>query len=117
MIDIGGGSTEFIIGSGLEPLKLESLYMGCVSFSARYFPDGKITKQNLKQAELAARNELQTIVAEFKGQWQRRPRLVGYRQGPSPRYWNRTATARTASPATAWKNCAPTCSRRATCKD
>ena len=70
VIDIGGGSTEFIIGNGLTPLKLESLYMGCVSFSSRFFPDGKITKQNLKQAELAARVELQTIVKEFKGQWQ-----------------------------------------------
>jgi exopolyphosphatase / guanosine-5'-triphosphate,3'-diphosphate pyrophosphatase len=70
VIDIGGGSTEFIIGNGLTPLKLESLYMGCVSFSSRFFPDGKITKQNLKQAELAARNELQTIVAGYKGQWQ-----------------------------------------------
>lgn len=70
VIDIGGGSTEFIVGNGLAPLILESLYMGCVSFSNRFFPDGKITKQNLKQAELAARNELQTIVADYKGQWQ-----------------------------------------------
>ncbi len=70
VIDIGGGSTEFIIGRGLEPLKLESLYMGCVSYSQRYFPDGKITKANLKQAELAACNELQTIVTEFsRGHW------------------------------------------------
>ena len=65
VMDIGGGSTEFIIGRGLEPLKLESLFMGCVSYSRRYFPDGKIIKSSLKQAELAARNELQTIVADF----------------------------------------------------
>jgi exopolyphosphatase/guanosine-5'-triphosphate,3'-diphosphate pyrophosphatase len=70
VIDIGGGSTECIVGSGLTPFKLESLYMGSVSFSTRYFPDGKITKQNLKQAELAARIEFQTIVADYKGQWQ-----------------------------------------------
>ena len=70
VIDIGGGSTEVIIGNGLTPLKLESLYMGCVSFSNRFFPDGKITKQNLKQAEFAARNEFQTIVADYKGRWQ-----------------------------------------------
>jgi exopolyphosphatase/guanosine-5'-triphosphate,3'-diphosphate pyrophosphatase len=69
VIDIGGGSTECIIGSGLKPLKLESLYMGCVSFSARYFPGGKISKQGLKQAELSARNEFQTIVAGYKGKW------------------------------------------------
>lgn len=69
VMDIGGGSTEFIIGNGLTPLKLESLYMGCVSYSLRFFPDGKITKHNLKQAELAARVEVQTIAADYKGQW------------------------------------------------
>ncbi len=70
VMDIGGGSTEFIIGEGLEPLKLESLYMGCVSYSVRYFPDGKINKQNLKQAELAARSEVQAIASEFtSGHW------------------------------------------------
>lgn len=70
VIDIGGGSTEFIIGRGLEPLRLESLYMGCVSYTQRFFPDGKIAKASLKQAELAARNELQTIVSEFfTGHW------------------------------------------------
>ncbi len=71
VMDIGGGSTEFIIGNGLQPLKLESLYMGCVSYSVRYFPDGKINKSNLKQAELAARNEVQAIVSEFShGNWE-----------------------------------------------
>ena len=70
VIDIGGGSTEFIIGKEFEPIKLESLYMGCVSYSNRFFADGRITKQNLKQAELAARNELQAIVSGYKGQWQ-----------------------------------------------
>jgi exopolyphosphatase/guanosine-5'-triphosphate,3'-diphosphate pyrophosphatase len=66
VVDIGGGSTEFIIGSGLKPLKLESLYMGCVSWSLRYFPDGKIGKAALKQAELAARTELQTMARKFR---------------------------------------------------
>jgi len=65
VMDIGGGSTEFIIGRGLLPMRLESLYMGCVSFSRRFFQNGKITKSNLKEAELAARNELQTITTEF----------------------------------------------------
>ena len=71
VVDIGGGSTEFIIGRGLKPLRLESLYMGCVSYSLKYFPDGKVTKSAMKQAELAARNELQTMVAGFsRGRWQ-----------------------------------------------
>ena len=70
VMDIGGGSTEFIIGTALEPIKLESLYMGCVSFSNQYFADGEVHKSNLKQAELAARAELQTIVSEYKrGHW------------------------------------------------
>jgi exopolyphosphatase / guanosine-5'-triphosphate,3'-diphosphate pyrophosphatase len=70
VMDIGGGSTEFIIGNSLNPLKLASLYMGCVSYSLRYFPDGKINKADLKQAELAARIELQSISAEFSsGHW------------------------------------------------
>jgi exopolyphosphatase/guanosine-5'-triphosphate,3'-diphosphate pyrophosphatase len=71
VVDIGGGSTEFIIGRGLKPLRLESLYMGCVSYSLKYFPDGELTKSAMKQAEFAARNELQTMVAGFaKDQWQ-----------------------------------------------
>ncbi len=70
VVDIGGGSTEFIIGNRLKPLKLASLYMGCVSYSMRFFPEGRITKTNLKQAELAASLELQRISGEFyHGQW------------------------------------------------
>lgn len=70
VMDIGGGSTEFIIGRGQQSLKLESLYMGCVSYSVKYFSDGKINKSNLKQAELAARNEVQTIASGFSaGHW------------------------------------------------
>ncbi|GAB4121418.1 MAG: exopolyphosphatase [Sideroxydans sp.] len=66
VMDIGGGSTEFIIGQGMQPSLLESLYMGCVSFSTRFFPDGRISKSSLKQAELAAEAELETIAAAYK---------------------------------------------------
>jgi len=70
-VDIGGGSTEFIIGAGNQPHKLESLYMGCVSYSLRYFPDGRISKSNMKQAELAARIEVETIRKQFsRKHWQ-----------------------------------------------
>src|SRR6185436_13655708 len=65
IVDIGGGSTEFIIGSGYKPQKLASLYMGCVSYSLQYFPDGRVTKAAMKEAELTARNELQPLVAGF----------------------------------------------------
>ena len=71
VVDIGGGSTECIIGEGYEPLKMESLYMGCVSYSKRYFADGRISKELMQQAELAARMELQTVKAAYSaGQWQ-----------------------------------------------
>src|SRR6185369_15539065 len=55
VVDIGGGSTEVIIGHKLKPKTVESLYMGCVSYSTRYFPGGRIEKKGMKQAELAAR--------------------------------------------------------------
>src|SRR2546427_486993 len=62
VVDIGGGSTELIIGKELEPQLTESLYMGCVSYSLKYFPDGRIDKGAMKSAELAARQELAGIV-------------------------------------------------------
>jgi exopolyphosphatase/guanosine-5'-triphosphate,3'-diphosphate pyrophosphatase len=65
VIDIGGGSTEFIIGIGVQPELMDSLYMGCVSYSLKYFVDGIIEKSAFKQAELAARSELQTIVKQY----------------------------------------------------
>lgn len=65
VVDIGGGSTEFIVGQQFKPLKTESLLMGCVSYSLKYFPEGRITKHGLRDAELAARAELQAIVHEF----------------------------------------------------
>jgi exopolyphosphatase/guanosine-5'-triphosphate,3'-diphosphate pyrophosphatase len=70
VVDIGGGSTECIIGHGFTPDKMESLHMGCVNFAQRFFPDGKVDKASLKQAELAARAEVQCIARDFKaGEW------------------------------------------------
>lgn len=65
VVDIGGGSTEFIIGEGLEPMLTESLYMGCVSYSLAYFADGRIDKSRMKKAELAARQELSAMAREY----------------------------------------------------
>lgn len=59
--DIGGGSTEFIIGQRFEPLLRESLQMGCVSYTQRYFRDGKITQARYAQAYTAARLEIMGI--------------------------------------------------------
>ncbi len=70
-VGIGGGPPEFIMGAGNQPHKLESLYMGCVSYSLRHFPDGRISKSNMKQAELAARIEVETIRKQFsRKHWQ-----------------------------------------------
>ena len=66
VVDIGGGSTEFIIGTGVEPQLTESLYMGCLSYSLKYFPDGKIDKPRMKSAELAARQELAGIINAYR---------------------------------------------------
>jgi exopolyphosphatase / guanosine-5'-triphosphate,3'-diphosphate pyrophosphatase len=66
VVDVGGGSTEFIIGTGFEPQLTESLYMGCVSYSLKYFPDGRMDKGRMKAAELAARQELAGIVRAYR---------------------------------------------------
>lgn len=71
VIDIGGGSTEFIVGRNFEPHKMESLFMGCVSYSLKYFADGKLSEGNLRRAEIAARSEIQELRREFAaGHWQ-----------------------------------------------
>ena len=71
VVDVGGGSTELIIGSGFAPRKLESLYMGCVGYSLRFFGSGRITKNSLARAELAARGELEVIASDFSaGHWE-----------------------------------------------
>jgi exopolyphosphatase/guanosine-5'-triphosphate,3'-diphosphate pyrophosphatase len=71
VVDIGGGSTEFIIGSQYRPLVTESLPLGCVSYSLRFFPDGKLGKNQFRDATLAARNEIQRIRQNYQpSEWQ-----------------------------------------------
>jgi exopolyphosphatase/guanosine-5'-triphosphate,3'-diphosphate pyrophosphatase len=67
VVDIGGGSTEFIIGGSFKSRALESLYMGCVGYSLRYFPDGNIDKRGLKEAIFAARREIEAIAHDYRG--------------------------------------------------
>jgi exopolyphosphatase / guanosine-5'-triphosphate,3'-diphosphate pyrophosphatase len=70
VIDIGGGSTEFIIGRGLEPERLESLKIGCVGLTQRFFPKGEVTEAAMDAAETAARVEVEAIAGEFgPGHW------------------------------------------------
>ena len=68
VVDIGGGSTEFIIGSGYEPQIMESVTMGCVSFSNRYFPNGELTEANFDNAIFAARGKIQAMEHLFAQQ-------------------------------------------------
>ncbi len=65
VIDIGGGSTETIIGSNFNPILMESLFMGCVSMTKRFFNDGAITKKQFKKADIFARQELERISFPF----------------------------------------------------
>ncbi|KZY62772.1 MULTISPECIES: hypothetical protein [unclassified Oleiphilus] len=66
VIDIGGGSTEFIIGERFEPLERASLHMGCVSFRERFFKDGKITKIGFHKAVVQAEREIMPIKKIYK---------------------------------------------------
>ncbi len=72
VVDIGGGSTELIIGRGYDPLRLESLWLGCVSLSSRCFDDGRLSAKRFAKARLAARLELRPIVTSFtRSGWSR----------------------------------------------
>jgi exopolyphosphatase/guanosine-5'-triphosphate,3'-diphosphate pyrophosphatase len=66
VVDIGGGSTELIIGEGLTPLELESTQMGCVGTSRRFFGDGKVSAKRIVRARVAARLELEPIQVAFR---------------------------------------------------
>jgi exopolyphosphatase / guanosine-5'-triphosphate,3'-diphosphate pyrophosphatase len=66
VVDIGGGSTELIVGQGLKPRLMESLYIGCVSTSLRHFPEGRIDKKSLKAAVLEARQELAAVAHRYR---------------------------------------------------
>lgn len=66
VIDIGGGSTELIIGHGTRPQLMESVSLGCVVHTQRYFEDGRITPARFKKARLAARVELEFLEREYR---------------------------------------------------
>ncbi|HYN77472.1 MAG TPA: Ppx/GppA phosphatase family protein [Lamprocystis sp. (in: g-proteobacteria)] len=71
VVDIGGGSTEIIVGQGFTAQLRESLHMGCVSMNQRYFADGRISGKAMDRAELAGALEVRPVRATFrKSGWQ-----------------------------------------------
>lgn len=66
VMDIGGGSTELILGQGAEPRALESLHLGCVTMTERFFPGGRITADGFRRARTAAQLELRPIKTFFR---------------------------------------------------
>ncbi|WP_440225750.1 exopolyphosphatase [Dokdonella sp. MW10] len=66
VIDIGGGSTEFIIGRGYEALERESVQVGCIASTLRFFGDGKITQRRWQQARSEIAVELQQFGAHYR---------------------------------------------------
>lgn len=71
VIDIGGGSTEFAIGDGAQPLRLSSRNMGCVSYAKSHFPGGKISARRFNKAIIQAEQELEPIISSFRATgWQ-----------------------------------------------
>ncbi len=66
VIDIGGGSTEFIVGSGFEALERESLQMGCIATTRRFFSDGKLSPGRWKDARTEITAEFQQFSSTFR---------------------------------------------------
>ncbi len=72
VVDIGGGSTEVIVGQGFRPEFMESMPLGCVSMTRRFLDDGLLTREYLKRAEIEARLETRPYEYAFRHhRWQR----------------------------------------------
>src|SRR5581483_3611900 len=66
VVDIGGGSTELIVGRLAEPRLMESTALGCVTHTQRFFADGEVTRARMREARLAARVELEFIERRYR---------------------------------------------------
>lgn len=66
VVDIGGGSTECVIGTDATPAVLESATVGCVSLSTRHFPDGRVERDAFEHAYHAARGVFAGIAGRFR---------------------------------------------------
>ncbi|PJG86167.1 exopolyphosphatase [Conservatibacter flavescens] len=66
VIDIGGGSTEMIIGDDFLPLITQSRHMGCVSFAKHYFPNNIISKAHFEHAYQSAVKKIEDLAEKYQ---------------------------------------------------
>ncbi|MEI8596377.1 exopolyphosphatase [Photobacterium sp. Hal280] len=66
VVDIGGGSTELIIGEGFDPKLQYSKHMGCVSYNQHFFPNGKISAKAINKAQMAALQKMESIASKYR---------------------------------------------------
>jgi exopolyphosphatase/guanosine-5'-triphosphate,3'-diphosphate pyrophosphatase len=70
VVDIGGRSTEMIVGKGLEATKMESYRVGSVAWSMKFFPEGQFSARAFESAEVAAKAILDEGASSYRsGQW------------------------------------------------
>jgi len=65
VIDIGGGSTELVIGKGVQPLEMESLQYGCVSLTRRFFGDGRLSRRRWEKATSSVLADMQELRVRY----------------------------------------------------
>lgn len=71
VVDIGGASTELIVGTGFEAQAAESFKVGCVNTTQRFFRDGVLDRASFRRAQVAAAAEIEEAVSVFsRAQWQ-----------------------------------------------
>ena len=69
VIDIGGRSTEFILGHHLSAETTDSLRVGSVTWSLKYFADGQLSEKNFERAEIAAESFLDAVADTYQNQY------------------------------------------------
>jgi len=66
VVDIGGGSTECIVGERFEARRTESLRMGCINYTQQFFGDGRVTRSTFRDAVSAAQVELEPLKTDYQ---------------------------------------------------
>ncbi|WP_447775372.1 Ppx/GppA phosphatase family protein [Pseudomonas chlororaphis] len=66
VVDIGGGSTELILGQGAQPLLTESIAIGSATFGARYFPGGAVSVHALQETERLASLKFEKVARHYR---------------------------------------------------